>query len=96
MINSHETYNAKREYLSIIAQDPSLKKLKPNYDFTTKKKIYYNIKKLRIHEQYNLQKEIIGLIKFKSSALLPKYNPKSQVNVGFNGDKPLIVKWSDK
>ena len=44
----------------------------------------------------NLQKEIIGLIKFKSSALLPKYNPKSQVNVGFNGDKPLIVKWSDK
>jgi len=41
----------------------------------------------------NLQKEIVGLLRFKATHLLPKYSPKSNISVGNIADKPLVVKW---
>ena len=43
----------------------------------------------------HLQKEIIGLLRFKASHLLPKYNQKAQqIALSNANDKPLIIKWS--
>jgi hypothetical protein len=41
----------------------------------------------------NLEKEINSMIKYRSSALLSKYQPKSSLKVGNISDKPLLVKW---
>ena len=41
----------------------------------------------------NLQKEIVGLLRFNATHLLPKYSPKSNISVGNIADKPLVVKW---
>ena len=43
----------------------------------------------------HLQKEIIGLLRFKASHLLPKYNQKAQqIALSNANDKPLVIKWS--
>lgn len=42
----------------------------------------------------HLQKEIIGLLRFKATHLLPKYSNKQQVKHSFNAETPLVVKWS--
>ena len=44
----------------------------------------------------NLEKEINSMIKYRSSALLSKYQPKSSLKVGNINDKPLLVKWLSK
>ena len=44
----------------------------------------------------NLEKEINSMIKYRSSALLTKYQPKSSLKVGNINDKPLLVKWLSK
>jgi hypothetical protein len=44
----------------------------------------------------NLEKEINSMIKYRSSALLSKYQPKSSVKVGNINEKPLLVKWLSK
>ena len=45
----------------------------------------------------NLEKEINSMIKYRSSALLSKYQPKSSLKVGnINENKPLLVKWMSK
>jgi len=45
----------------------------------------------------NLEKEINSMIKYRSSALLSKYQPKSSLKVGnINDNKPLLVKWMSK
>lgn len=42
----------------------------------------------------HLQKEIIGLLRFKATHLLPKYSAKSQIKHSFNTETPLVIKWS--
>ena len=45
----------------------------------------------------NLEKEINSMIKYRSSALLSKYQPKSSLKLGnINDNKPLLVKWLSK
>ena len=44
----------------------------------------------------NLEKEINSMIKYRSSALLSKYQPKSSLKLGNINDKPLLVKWLSK
>ena len=45
----------------------------------------------------NLEKEISSMIKYRSSALLSKYQPKSSLKLGnINDNKPLLVKWLSK
>ena len=45
----------------------------------------------------NLEKEINSMIKYRSSALLSSYQPKSSLKVGnINENKPLLVKWMSK
>ena len=44
----------------------------------------------------NLEKEINSMIKYRSSALLSSYQPKSSVKVGNINEKPLLVKWLSK
>ena len=41
----------------------------------------------------NLEKEINSMIKYRSSALLSSYQPKSSVKVGNINEKPLLVRW---
>ena len=42
----------------------------------------------------NLEKEINSMIKYRSSALLSKYQPRSSLKLGnINENKPLLVKW---
>jgi hypothetical protein len=41
----------------------------------------------------NLEKEINSMVKYRASALLTKYQPKSSLKVGNISDKPLLVKW---
>ena len=41
----------------------------------------------------NLEKEINSMIKYRSSALLSNYQPKSSVKVGNINEKPLLVRW---
>ena len=42
----------------------------------------------------NLEKEINSMIKYRSSALLTKYQPRSSLKLGnINENKPLLVKW---
>ena len=43
----------------------------------------------------NLEKEINSMIKYRSSALLSKYQPKSSLKLGNISDKPLLVKWQN-
>ena len=44
-----------------------------------------------------LEKEINSMIKYRSSALLSKYQPKSSLKLGnINDNKPLLVKWLSK
>ena len=45
----------------------------------------------------NLEKEINSMVKYRASALLTKYQPKSSLKVGnINENKPLLVKWMSK
>ena len=45
----------------------------------------------------NLEKEINNMVKYRASALLVKYQPKSSLKVGnINENKPLLVKWMSK
>ena len=41
----------------------------------------------------NLEKEINSMIKYRSSALLSSYQPKSSLKVGNINEKPLLVRW---
>ena len=45
----------------------------------------------------NLEKEINSMIKYRASALIKSYQPKSSLKVGnINENKPLLVKWMSK
>ena len=41
----------------------------------------------------NLEKEINSMIKYRSSALLSSYQPKSSIKLGNVNEKPLLVRW---
>ena len=45
----------------------------------------------------NLEKEINNMVKYRASALIRSYQPKSSLKVGnINENKPLLVKWMSK
>ena len=45
----------------------------------------------------NLEKEINNMVKYRASALIRSYQPKSSLKVGnINEIKPLLVKWMSK
>ena len=45
----------------------------------------------------NLEKEINNMVKYRASALIRSYQPKSSLKVGnINDNKPLLVKWMSK
>ena len=45
----------------------------------------------------NLEKEINTMVKYRASALIRSYQPKSSLKVGnINENKPLLVKWMSK
>ena len=41
----------------------------------------------------NLEKEINNMVKYRASALIRSYQPKSSLKVGNINEKPLLVRW---